>query len=54
MFEEDLGEERFNVNRGRDAFIDQILNIPDPVSRVDIEEISELLENRKTKGGKHL
>ena len=38
MFQEDLCEERFTVNRGRDAFIDQILEIIDPISDDDKEE----------------
>ena len=46
MFEEKIEKERFNVNRGRDAFIDQILNIPGPVTKVDREEIAKLLERR--------
>lgn len=45
MFQEDLGEERFSVNMGRDAFIDQILEIIDPITDDDKEEISELLEH---------
>ena len=45
MFQEDLGEERFSVNRGRDAFIDQLLDIIDPITDEDKEEISELLEH---------
>lgn len=45
MFQEDLGEERFTVNRGRDAFIDQILEIIDPISDDDKEEITELLKD---------
>lgn len=45
MFEEKFEEERFSVNRGRDAFIDEILSIPDPVTQDDIDEISELLEH---------
>ena len=45
MFQEDLGEERFYGNRGRDAFIDQILDVIDPVFEEDIKEISELLEH---------
>ena len=45
MFQEKFEEERFEVNRGRDAFIDQILNIPDSVTQEEIEEVSELLEN---------
>ena len=44
MFEEKFEEERFHGNRGRDAFIDEILSIPDPVTQMDIDEISELLE----------
>ena len=44
MFQEEPPEERFNVNRGRDAFIDKLLNIPDPVTRVDREEIAKLLK----------
>lgn len=43
-----MGEERFYVNRGRDAFIDQILDIIDPISEDDIEEIAKLLERRKS------
>lgn len=46
MYQEEFEEERFNVNRGRDAFIDQILSIPDPVTKVDREEIEKLLERR--------
>ena len=45
MFEEKFEKERFEVNRGRDAFIDEILSIPDPVTPEDIDEISELLEH---------
>lgn len=45
MFEEKFEEERFNGNRERDAFIDEILSIPDPVTQEDIDEISELLEH---------
>ena len=45
MFEEKFEEERFEVNRDRDAFIDEILNIPDSITDKDIEEISELLEH---------
>ena len=47
MYQEEFEEERFHVNRGRDAFIDKILNIIDPISDVTEEEISELFENRK-------
>ena len=43
MFEEKFEKERFPGNRGRDAFIDRILSIPDPVTQEDIDEISELL-----------
>ena len=46
MYQEEFEEERFHVNRGRDAFIDQILNIPDPVTKLDREEIAKLLERR--------
>ena len=46
MFEEKIEKERFHGNRGREAFIDQILNIPDPVTKVDREEIAKLLERR--------
>lgn len=45
MFQEEFEEERFHGNRGRDAFIDQILSIPDPVTKEDKKEISKLLEN---------
>lgn len=45
MFEERIEKERFNVNRGRDAFIDRILSIPNPITEDDKEEISKLLEN---------
>lgn len=45
MYQEEFEEERFHVNRGRDAFIDQILAIPDPVTDVDRKEISELLKH---------
>lgn len=45
MFEEKFEKERFSVNRGRDAFIDDILSIPDSVTQEDIDEISELLEH---------
>lgn len=45
MFEEKFEEERFEVNRDRDAFIDEILSIPDSITDEDIEEISELLEH---------
>ena len=45
MFEEKFEKERFEVNRERDAFIDEILSIPDPVTQEDIDEISELLEH---------
>ena len=45
MYEEKFEEERFDVNRERDAFIDEILSIPDPVTQDEIEEISELLEH---------
>ena len=46
MYEEKIEKERFNVNRGRDAFIDRILSIPDPVTKFDREEIAKLLERR--------
>ncbi len=29
MFQEKIEKERFNVNKGREAFIERILNIPD-------------------------
>jgi hypothetical protein len=45
MYEEEFEEERFSVNRGRDAFIDQLLAIPDPITEEDIEKISELLKD---------
>lgn len=45
MFEEKIEKERFNGNKGRDAFIDQILNIPNPVTNTDKEEIAKLLKN---------
>ena len=45
MYQEEFEEERFHVNRGRDAFIDRILSIPDSVTKVDKEEISKLLEH---------
>ena len=45
MFEEKIEKERFHGNRGRDAFIDKILNIPDPLTEMDLDEISELLEH---------
>ena len=44
MFEEKFEKERFHGNRGRDAFIDEVLSIPDPITQLDIEEISELLD----------
>ena len=44
MFEEKFEKERFHGNQGRDAFIDEILSIPDPITQLDIEEISELLD----------
>ncbi len=47
MFEEKIEKERFNVNRGREAFIERILNIPDPVTKAEKEEISKLLEHLK-------
>ncbi|WP_298523907.1 hypothetical protein [uncultured Methanobrevibacter sp.] len=42
MFEEKFEIERFEVNRGRDAFIDEILSIPNLLTQ---EEIDELLEH---------
>lgn len=45
MFQEEFEEERFNGNRIRDAFIDDILSIPDPISEEEKKEISELLEH---------
>ena len=45
MFEEKFEKERFSVNRERDEFIDEILRIPDPLTQMDIDEISELLEH---------
>ena len=41
MFEEKFEKERFEVNRERDAFIDEILSIPNLLTQ---EEIDELLE----------
>ena len=43
MFEEKFEKERFSVNRGRDAFIDEVLCITDPITKIDIDEISRLL-----------
>ena len=45
MFEEDLGEERFSVNRGMDEFLDELLEVIDTVTIEDKEEISKLLEH---------
>ena len=45
MFQEKIEKERFSVNREREAFINQILNIPDPVTNADKEKISELLKD---------
>jgi hypothetical protein len=53
MFQEEFEEERFHGNRGRDAFIDQILNIPDPFTKEDKEEIAKLLDDY-VKVSKHL
>lgn len=45
MFQEKIEKERFSVNRGREEFIRKILNIPDPVTIADKEEISKLLKH---------
>ncbi|MBQ9161445.1 MAG: hypothetical protein IJ672_03790 [Methanobrevibacter sp.] len=45
MFEEDFEEPKFEVNKGRDAFIEQVLNIVDFVSHEELNYISELLED---------
>lgn len=45
MFEEKFEKERFSGYLGMDAFIDEILSIPDQVTQMDIDEISELLEH---------
>ena len=45
MFEEEFEELKFDVNRGRDAFIEQVLNIVDFVSLEELNYISELLED---------
>ena len=47
MFEEKFEEERFSVNRERDKFIEEILNIRGPMPWIDGEEISELFESFK-------
>ena len=45
MFEEKIEKERFNGNRGRDAFINELLEIIDPITEDDKKEISKLLEH---------
>jgi hypothetical protein len=45
MFQEKIEKERFNGNRGRDAFIDQLLDVIDPITEDDKKEIAELLEH---------
>ena len=45
MFEEDFEELKFNGNRGRDAFVEEILDILEPVSQEEVDDTSELLED---------
>ena len=46
MFEEKIEKERFHGNRGREAFVKQVLDILDPITENDKEEIAKLLERR--------
>ena len=43
MFREEFEEERFEVNRGRDAFVDKILSIPGEVTENYIKYVYEVL-----------
>ena len=45
MFQEKPEEERFSVNRGRDEFLDQLLEVFNTVTEDEKKEISELLEH---------
>lgn len=45
MFEEEFEELKFNGNRGRDAFVEEILDILEPVSQEELDDISKLLED---------
>ena len=45
MFEEEFEEPKFDVNKGRDAFIEEILDILEPVSQKELDDISKLLED---------
>ena len=45
MCEEDFEEPKFEVNKGRDAFIEQVLTIVDFVSHEELNYNSELLED---------
>ena len=45
MFEEEFEELKFNGNRGRDAFVEEILDILEPVSQEEVDDTSELLED---------
>lgn len=44
MYEEEFDDLKFNVNRGRDAFIEQVLNVIEVVSDSEKKEISDLLD----------
>lgn len=44
MYQEEFEELKFNGNRGRDAFVEQVLNVVDFIFSKDKKEISELLD----------
>lgn len=44
MYTEEFEELKFNGNRGRDDFIEQVLNVVDFVSDSEKREISKLLD----------
>ena len=44
MFQEKIEKERFHVNRGREVFVKQAVDILDSINGDDNEEMSKLLE----------
>lgn len=45
MFVEEFEEPKFDVNRGRDAFIEEVLEILEPLTSDELDDISNLLED---------
>ena len=45
MFVEEFEEPEFNGNKGRDVFVKEILDILEPITPEELDEISNLLDD---------